>query len=66
MLKVDSANYISALDHARKLIFSSIVHLTSLKKTVLILSCLCDSEQSRRGPYFQAQSLHLSLEQATY
>ena len=46
----------------RKLRFSSIVHLTSIyKQIVSILSCLSDSAQGRRGSYFQAQALCLSL-----
>ena len=42
---------ISALDHVRKLRLSSIVHLTSINK-FLILSRLSDSAQGRRGSYF--------------
>ena len=52
MLKVDSVN-----SHVRKLRFSSIVHRTSINR----LSRLSDSAQGRRGLYFQAKALYLSL-----
>ena len=37
--------YISAIDHARKLKFSSYVHLPSIKQNVLISLHLIDSAQ---------------------
>ena len=54
--------YISALDHVRELKLRGIVHLNLIYKLIaLILLCLSDSAQGRRGSYFQAQALYLSL-----
>ena len=57
--------YISALDYVRMPRFRSIVHLTYINKScfnlVVILSHLSDSAHGRRGSYFQAQALYLSL-----
>ena len=50
--------YISALGHARKLKFSSYVHLPSINKITLLR--LNDSVQCRRGYYFQAWALEHS------
>ena len=63
MLKVDSANSYLSSGLFRKLKFNSIVLRDIYKQIVLILSCLSDSAQGRRGSYFQAHALYL-LEQA--
>ena len=42
------------MDYARKLKFSSYVHLPSINKKVSILLHLIDSVKCRRGYYFQA------------
>ena len=53
--------YISAMDHARKLKFSSYVLLPSIKQNVLISLRLSDSGKCRRGYYFRAWVLYFSF-----
>ena len=52
--------YISALDHARKLKFSNYVHLPSTTKCPNIVAS--DSVQCRKGLYFRAGVIYLSIE----
>ena len=40
---------------------SVVLYILHLKQIVLILSRLSDAAQGRRGLYFQAQALYLSL-----
>ena len=47
------------MDHARKLKFSSYVHLPSIKKHISISSHVSDFVQYRRGLYFRAWTLYL-------
>ena len=62
MLKVDSVNSISQLwIISGSPLLSSVVHLASINKCALVLSRLSDSVAGRRGSYFQAQALYLSL-----
>ena len=54
--------YISAMDHARKLKFSSYVHLAAIyKQNASIWLRLNDSVQCRRGYYFWAWVLYFSF-----
>ena len=58
ILKLD----ILALGHARKLKFSSYVHLPSMNQlNITISSLLSDSVQCRRDLHFLAWALHLSF-----
>ena len=50
--------YISAIDHARELKFSSYVHLPSINHMFLRLS---DSVKCTRGYYFRARALYFSF-----
>ena len=49
------------MDPARKLKFSSYVHMPSIKQNVLISLRLSDSVRCRRGYYFRAWALYLGF-----
>ena len=49
------------MDHARKLKFSSYVHLPSINKNVSISLCLSDSVQCRRRYFFRAFGIYFSF-----
>ena len=49
------------MDNARKLKFSSYVHLPFRKYNFLISLCLSDSVQCRRGYYLRARAIYLSF-----
>ena len=54
--------YIFIRDHARKIKFSSYVHLPSINKNVSIWLRLSDSVQCRRRYYFRVWVLYFSFE----